>query len=116
MPRTAVALTPTGNLVREAVDTPGLVSQNLEVQLTVKASDLLAALTAAEKTTYIDSAGAGRIIFAVGFTDDAGNLIHVGSTYPESTALSRVAPTVHQLKALRNLILHGAADRSPSFD
>lgn len=93
MAQSSTPVTAAGALLRGAYLTPESPSQHVVVQLTVKLSDLAAALTGGERSQLSRPGANQRLLFAIGITDDAGALIAPGSAHPEATALSVVAPT-----------------------
>lgn len=113
MARSATSITAVGNVVRQAQDSPGAVSQNVEIQLTVKASDLLA-ITTADEETSIAGDGNLRLVFAVALTNDDGTIFTAGGAYLEASAMGRVGLSRDQHAALSNLIRRGSPTLGPS--
>jgi len=108
MPRTSTPITAAGALVRGALDSPPVgVSNHLELQLTVKASDLIALLTAAEQKALASPNSANqRLLFAVALTDDAGVLLNDGDVpaYLEAAVMGRTPIAYSQAVALARLL------------
>jgi hypothetical protein len=104
MDRSSSSITAAANLVRgEIVAPPNGVDQHLRVEFSVKASDLEALLSEAEKTALSTPGASIRLLFSATVTDDAGNSLGVGqsgggssSAYPHAANASEVGLTTAQ--------------------
>ena len=101
MARTSTALTATVTAVRnEILSPPSGTDGNVWIEVAVKASDLAALLTPAEKALLSYPGQQTNVMFGCYLTDDAGNSLGSGSSYPGVFSFSRVSLTTDNELAL----------------